>query len=249
MEITERAAAYRKKFFGAESFFSDADPEFEERFENFAFDEVVRHGKMDDGTRFMAILAALIGCQGLHAFGAIMPGALEAGLTPVQIKEIIYQSVDYCGMGRVYPFIESANRILAQRGIELPLPGQANTTAADRLSKGARAQADIFGEGMLEFYSSGPEESRHINRWLAENCFGDYYTRGGLDLRERELVTFCFLLAQGGCEAQLTAHAAGNMRLGNDRLFLIDVISQCLPYVGYPRSLNALRCVNDAAAK
>mgnify|MGYP000902114875 CR=1 FL=1 len=56
-----------------------------------------------------------------------------------------------------------------------------------------------------------------------------------------------FLAAQGGCEPQLTSHAGANMRIGNDKAFLIQIISQCLPYIGYPRSLNALRCVNDAA--
>ena len=87
----------------------------------------------------------------------------------------------------------------------------------------------------------------HINRWLAVNCFGDYYTRTGLDLKQREMITFCFLAAQGGCEPQLTAHAKGNMNLGNDKEFLIRVVSQCLPYIGYPRSLNAVTCVNNAA--
>ena len=57
------------------------------------------------------------------------------------------------------------------------------------------------------------------------------------------------LTAQGGCEPQLTSHAGANMRIGNDKAFLIQIISQCLPYIGYPRSLNALRCVNEAAAK
>ena len=108
---------------------------------------------------------------------------------------------------------------------------------------------DIFGEGMRGFAQSGPEESRHINRWLADNCFGDYYTRKGLDYRQREMITFCFLAAQGGCEPQLTSHAAANMRIGNDKAFLIQVVSQCLPFIGYPRSLNALRCVNDAAGQ
>ena len=89
--------------------------------------------------------------------------------------------------------------------------------------------------------------SRHINYWLADNCFGDYYTRTGLDYKQREMITFCFLAAQGGCEPQLTSHAAANMKIGNDKVFLIKIISQCLPYIGYPRSLNALRCVNDAA--
>ena len=53
---------------------------------------------------------------------------------------------------------------------------------------------------MRDFWKSGPEDSRHINKWLADNCFGDYYTRTGLDLKMRELITFCFLAAQGGCE-------------------------------------------------
>lgn len=64
------------------------------------------------------------------------------------------------------------------------------------------------------------------------------------EFAEREMITFCFLMAQGGCEPQLTAHAGGNMNLGNDRAFLIRVVSQCLPYIGYPRSLNAVTCIN-----
>ena len=112
---------------------------------------------------------------------------------------------------------------------------------------GEQAQVDIFGEHMKGFAESGPEESKHINRWLSGNCFGDYYTRGGLNYQDREMITFCFVAARGGCERQLISHAAGNMKVGNDKAFLIDVVSQCLPYIGYPRSLNALRCVNEAA--
>jgi 4-carboxymuconolactone decarboxylase len=147
----------------------------------------------------------------------------------------------------VLPFLGAVNKELVRRGVELPLPSQANTTMDTRLEAGVQAQVDIFGEGMREFYKSGPEETRHINRWLAENCFGDWYTRGGLDLKTREMITFCFIAAQGGCEMQLTAHAGANLRLGNDEKFLIAIVSQCLPYIGYPRSLNALRCVSDAA--
>lgn len=99
---------------------------------------------------------------------------------------------------------------------------------------------------MRGFAQSGPEETRHINKWLADNCFGDYYTRGGLDTREREMVTLCFLAAQGGCEPQLTAHAKANMVVGNEKAFLIAVVSQCMPYIGYPRTLNAIRCIDEA---
>lgn len=132
------------------------------------------------------------------------------------------------------------NEFLESKGIALPLEGQATTTAENRREAGTQVQVDIFGEGMKDFWKLGPEESRHINLWLAGNCFGDYYTRKGLDYAEREMITFCFLAAQGGCEPQLTSHAAANIKNGNDRLFLIKIISHCLPFIGYPRSLNAL---------
>lgn len=194
----------------------------------------------------MAILATLIGCEGIDEFKVMLPVALKLGVTPVEVKEIVYQSVAYLGIGRIRPFLKVTNDILEKQGVKLPLDNQSTTNKENRLEKGIQAQVDIFGEGMKEFYKSGPEESRHINYWLAENCFGDYYTRTGLNHKEREMITFCFLSAQGGCEIQLISHVLANIRLGNDKEFLIKIISQCLPFIGYPRSLNALRCVNNA---
>lgn len=222
----------------------NTDPEFMERLEHFAKEEVVKEPGMElpDETRYLAILATLLGCQGLDVYKVMLPVALDHGLTPVMVKETVYQAVDYLGIGRVMPFLSAANAILKARGVELPLPLQATTTMENRLEKGADVQAEIFGEHMKEAWKAG-----HINRFLAANCFGDYYTRGGLDLKQREMITFCFLLAQGGCEPQLIAHAKGNMNLGNDREFLIKVVTQCLPYIGYPRSLNAVNCINKAA--
>ncbi len=221
------------------------DPEFSERLTHFAFHEVVDEPglELDPATRHTAILAALLGCQGLEVFERLaLPQALDDGLSPVAVKEIVYQAVDYLGMGQVLPFLEAANRVLTARGVALPLPGQATTTLDNRLERGAQAQADIFGPQMLEAWKSSP-----VNRWLAANCFGDYYTRTGLSLPQREMITFCFLAAQGGCEPQLTAHAKGNLNLGNDQDFLMRVVCQCLPYIGYPRSLNAITCIQKAA--
>lgn len=248
MSISQFAKDYHEKMFpGYQSDFLRTDPEFIERFDNFAFDEVVNQDDLDEKSRFMAILATLIGCQGADEFRCMLPAALNFGVTPVEVKEIVYQAVAYLGIGRVFPFLKITNAVLEGKGVSLPLPGQATTTTENRREAGTQAQVDIFGEHMRDFWQSGPEESRHINRWLADNCFGDYYTRTGLDHKQREMITFCFLAAQGGCEPQLTSHAAANMRIGNDKTFLIKIISQCLPYIGYPRSLNALRCVNDAA--
>lgn len=222
----------------------NTDPEFMARLDHFMLEEVPQEPgqTLPEPTRHLAILATLLGCQGLEVFRDQLPQALAAGVTPVMVKELVYQAVDYLGWGRVKPFLTAANEILTAQGVTLPLPGQATTTLEDRLERGAETQAAIFGPQMREAWKQG-----HINRWLAANCFGDYYTRTGLDLGQREMITFCFLAAQGGCEPQLTGHAKGNMNLGQDRAFLLKVISQCLPYLGYPRSLNAVACVEKAA--
>ncbi len=219
------------------------DPEFAERFAHFAFDEVVNEEgqQIEASARYLAILAVLIGCGGVEAYKEMLPHALQSGVTPVMAKECVYQAIDYLGYGRMLPFLNALNAVLEQSGIALPLPGQATTTLNDRLEKGVAVQAAIFGEQMNEAW-----KKNHINRWLADNCFGDYYTRTGLDLKQREMITFCFLMAQGGCEPQLTAHAKGNLNLGNDQAFLTRVVSQCLPYIGYPRSLNAIACIQKA---
>ena len=248
MDISEFAKQYQAKMFGGENCpLAETDPEFVERFSNFAFDEVVNSGELDGKTRFLAILATLLGCQGIDGFRVMLPAALNFGVTPVEAKEVVYQAVAYLGIGRVLPFLNAANEIFRARGVQLPLEGQAHTTAENRLEAGEQAQIDIFGEGMRGFAETGRDTNGQVNKWLVDNCFGDYYTRGGLDYKQREMITFCFLAAQGGCEPQLTSHAAANMRVGNGREFLIQIVSQCLPYIGYPRSLNALRCVNDAA--
>lgn len=247
MAINENAKTYHERMFpGYISKLQETDPEFIELFDNFAFDEVVNHDDLDEHTRFIAILATLMGCQGIDEFKSMLIGAYHFGVTPIEMKEIVYQATAYLGIGRVFPFLHAVNDFCKANNISLPLVNQSTTNLNNRLEKGIQAQVDIFGENMQDFYKSGPKESQHINYWLTDNCFGDYYTRTGLDYGQREMITFCFLMAQGGCEPQLTSHAAANIRIGNDKSFLIKVISQCLPYIGYPRSLNALRCVNEA---
>ena len=218
-------------------------------FRNFACDEVVNQGDLDGRTRFLAILAALrSAAEGLERVPR--HGARGAALRrqPGGNPGNRLQATAYLGIGRVYPFLLAMNQAFEAEGIALPLPQPSLPPRGEtRLEAGNQTQVDIFGEGMRGFQDSGPEESRHINRWLADNCFGDYYTRTGLNLKQREMITFCFLAAQGGCEPQLTSHAKGNMNLGNDKDFLIRVVSQCLPYIGYPRSLNAVACINKAA--
>lgn len=245
--MTENAKNYHEKMFpGYKSDFLRTDPEFIEIFDNFAFDEVVNHDDLDGRIRFMSILAVLLGCQGIDEFKGMLMAAYNFGVTPVEMKEIVYQAVAYLGIGRVFPFLKAVNTFLEETlKMKLPLSKQVTTKYEERLEKGEQAQIDIFGSSMKGHAFRGPEETRHINYWLTDNCFGDYYTRNGLNKQEREMITFCFLFAQGGCEPQLKAHIQANIQIGNDQQFLIKIVSQSIPYIGYPRCLNALQCITN----
>lgn len=82
------------------------DPEFVERFRHFVFDEVVKeeNQQLDAATRYLAILSTLIGCGGVDAFREMLPTSLENGVTPVMVKETVYQATDYLGYGRASLF-------------------------------------------------------------------------------------------------------------------------------------------------
>jgi len=224
------------------------DPELIDVFDNFTFDEVLRDSKLDIRTRLMVQLAAMIACQAVREYRVMIGAALTVGVTPTEIKEIVYQAVPYVGMAKVFDFLSETNEALKEKGVSLPLPGQSTTTPETRAEKGYAVQQEIVGEeGLRKFLASSPEDQKHIHRFLAANCFGDHVSRSGIDLPTRELLTFSMLVALGGCESQVKGHIVANLHVGNSRARLIDVLTQLLPFIGYPRTLNGLRCVDEAA--
>ena len=246
--LTESAVRNHEELFpNQQSSLQRTDPEFIALFDNWAFDEVIRQTRLDTKTRVMMILASTIASQALGEYKVMVDAALNIGLTPVVIKEILYQSVAYVGVAKVFDFLHATNAILQQRGIELPLKSQSTTTPKTRFEQGVAVQRLIFGEAIDGMRQQSPTDQVHLHHFLAVNCFGDYYTRNGIDLKTRELLTFAMLISLGGCEPQLKGHVSGNLKMGNDRSRLIDVATQLLPYIGYPRTLNALRAIDEIA--
>ena len=221
-----------------------ADPEFVELFDYFSTQEVPNLGKLDNRTRYMSILSALLGCQGVDEFKSVLNVALDDGLSAIEAKEIVYQATAYLGIGRTKPFLTATNEVMKAKKIKLSLEGQSTTNKENRREMGTAKQVELFGEQMQDFWKQSD-----INYMLAANCFGDYYTRTGLSNKDRELITFCYIAAQGGCEPQLTAHTAANFAQGNDAELLKNVVTEIQPYIGYPRSLNALAIIKQVSDK
>jgi len=246
MSISDTAQKNHEQLFpNHPSTLKATDPELIEVFDNFAFDEVLGYGNLDVRTRLMVILGSMIASQALGEYRVMLGGALNVGVTPIEVKEIVYQAVPYIGIAKVFDFIHATNEILESRGIKLPMEGQSTTSPQTRYAKGLALQKSIFGEMIDKMYEESPADQIHIQKYLSANCFGDYLTRTGLDIKTRELLTFSMLLSLGGCEPQLKGHIQGNINVGNDKGVLLSTVTQLLPYIGYPRTLNAVWCINE----
>ena len=246
LRLSEAAIRNHDEWFpGYVSTAKQTDPELIEVFDNFAFDEVMQYGNLDRKTRIMVTMASSIAQHTVHEYKMMLRAALANGITPVEIKEILYHSVPYVGIAKVIDFIGVANDFLAANGISLPVEPQSTTSPETRYEKGLALQKEIFGERIDNMYAAAPDNQKHIQRYLSANCFGDYQTRTGLTVQQRELLTFSMLISLGGCESQVKGHISGNVAVGNDKNILLAVVTQLLPYNGYPRTLNAIACLNE----
>lgn len=244
-EYEEATREYRQSAGSLQGKYAENDPDLAEIVNRFMKTDVATYGQIDEKTCAMVTLASNIATQSQAMYQLSVGKALDAGVTPTEIKEVLYQAVAYVGLAKVFDFIPLTNHALAARGVKLPLESQATATADNRFEKGLALQKSIFGEQIEKMHETAPENQKHIQRYLSANCFGDYQTRTGLSAKMRELLTFSMLVSLGGCESQVKSHIQGNVNVGNDKATLLTVVTRLLPHIGYPRTLNAIACLNE----
>jgi 4-carboxymuconolactone decarboxylase len=226
---------------------AETDAELITFFDDFAFDEVLRESRLEARTRLMVQLAALIAAGAVAEYRAMLGAALTVGVTPVEVREIVYQAMPYVGMGRLFDVLHATNESSPTEASLSRCPAS-RRPPRDPCDKGRDVQSRIIGADRVEaLYANAPADEQHIQSLLSANCFGDHYTRTGLDIPTRELLTLSMLVALGGCDPQVRGHVAANLNVGNDRATLIDVVTQLVPFIGYPRTLNALAAIDAVA--
>ena len=172
--------------------------------------------------------------------------ALDKGLSPEEILEAIYQCAPYSGFPRAVDAVEIARGVFKAKNVKVD-ESRATVNAETRLQAGADAQGTLFTPAYAEAAKAGKQNMPTIQYFLSSNCFGDYYTRKGLDLNTRELLTMA-ILVNLGTEPQLKAHISANLKIRTAE-YVEQAIYNCLPYCGYPRTLNALRLLKEASAE
>ncbi len=110
----------------------------------------------------------------------------------------------------------------------------------ERYQRGWDKLMEVDGEGGERVIASLKDISPDLGKYIIEFGFGDIYSRDGLDVKQRELITIASLATQGGCEPQLNVHINAALNVGLTPLEIVESIIQCTPYTGFPRVLNAI---------
>lgn len=234
---------------GKEVPFLEHDPALREIMKNYIYGDVYQHGSLSIELRDLILVVVMTANHSLTSLKGHLEMALDRGLAPEKIKEAIYQCTPYVGLGKVEEALEVVHQVFSARQMTVDSESLGTVNEKTRYHDGLEVQVQTFGEGMREGYAKARDDLKHINRYLSEYCFGDFYTRRGLDGKTRELLTMVMILTLGGCENQLRSHIQGNLALGNDRAVLVETITQCQPYIGFPRTLNAMNLVDEATLK
>jgi 4-carboxymuconolactone decarboxylase len=249
-ERTQRALkTYRKIFGDLKLPINTTNPDYADIINNFIYGDVYHNSDLlTFKEREFITLVSLTTFQSYTLLKQHAIGAVNAGLTAEEVIEAVYHCTPYIGIATAYEAIIKVTEAFVENRIELPLPSRTKVKDGERYEEGVNAQAALFGEGMRrsgEGYSPGTL-AETINHYVSAWCFGDFYTRGALDIKTHEFLTMCVLANLG--LPQFGPHVRGTFNAGYSKEKIMAAIAQCMPYMGTPRTLNAIRIVDEILA-
>ena len=247
MTRAQKADEVYKELFGSERGQSLTDPEFMEILQRNIFGDVFYTGNLTEKDRELITIVALSTLQTLPQLKAHVNAALNVGNSPLEIREAIYQCAPYIGFPRTLNAIGVFNEVAKERGIKLPLDNASTTTDENRYEKGWEIQNQLYGDEVKKAMASLPDiYANVVPDTLTTFCFGDFYTRNGLSIKQRELLSLVILTALGA-EKQLSAHVVGALKAGNDKETLLAAMVQAIPYIGLANAMTTINLIKETS--
>lgn len=239
-----------RTLFGSEALTGQGtDPEMMDILQKFIFGEVFQTGKLTMKQREMITCITLATMQTLPQLKAHAGAALNVGVTPEELREVMYLTAPFIGFPKMLNAVAAVNEVLKERGIPLPLEKQGTVTEETRHVTGKAIQDKLYPGGITSVMEGLPDGmGKDVERFLTDYFFGEIYSRGAIDLQTRELLGYCVLTTLEA-ESQLQSHYHGNINVGNAPETLTAAVIQCLPYIGFPAAIKALRIIKQEYAR
>ncbi len=116
---------------------------------------------------------------------------------------------------------------------------------SERYQRGDNILSEIYGNEGARVMSDLEAVCPDLVRYIKEFPFGDIYSRSGLELKTRELITVAALTAMGNARPQLKSHIHGALNVGCSREEVMEVILQMAVYAGFPAALNGMTAAGE----
>lgn len=191
--------------------------------------------------RSIVTLAALIARNQTIEMPYYLNRALDHGVTPREISEIITHLAFYAGWANAMSAVAVANGVFAERKIgdeQLP-PASPQFLPLDEAAEAQRASR--VGE---QFGAVAPG----VVQYTTDVLFRDLWRRPDLAPRDRSLVSVSALIASGQV-AQIPFHLNRAMDHGLTQAQAAEVLAHLAFYAGWPRVFSALPVAKDVFEK
>lgn len=194
----------------------------------------------------------LITVAALAALGNARPqlkfhiaGALNVGCSATEIIELMMHLVVYAGFPAGLNGVFVAKEVFQERGLLFDPAPQTSPAQNARFDMGWNALSRIDGHAGEQVIAALADVAPDLGRFIIEFGFGDIYTRPGMNLLQRELVTVGALAALGTATPQLKVHVHGLLNVGGTREQLIEAVTHVAAYAGFPAAINAMLAAKE----
>jgi 4-carboxymuconolactone decarboxylase len=237
--------------------FANLAPDLSRLIVEFARGEIWNRRGLSLKSREFATLAMVtaLGNQP-NSIQSHVEGALRAGATETEIKEVLLQMTVYAGYPKTLTAVTAAQQVftdLKQRGMpaaspqpELESRQQAESNEA-RYGRGLAALNQISKSSGEAIVKSFEDIAPDLGRYILEFSYGDVFSRPNLDLKTRELATVGALtgLNTTASELPLKVHINGALNVGANRQEIVEAIMHMIPYVGFVKVQQAMALAEE----
>jgi 4-carboxymuconolactone decarboxylase len=115
----------------------------------------------------------------------------------------------------------------------------------DRFEKGMNVLKITNKENIEKIFENLEDIAPDLGRFIVEFPYSEIYSREGLDLKTRELITIGALTAIGTAENQLKSHINAALNVGNSTTEIVEAIMQMSAYAGFPAALNGIMVAKE----
>lgn len=84
-----------------------------------------------------------------------------------------------------------------------------------------------------------------LGQYVLEFIFGDLYSRPGLDLKIKQMLTVTILATLGNAKPQLSYHIGCALNIGITRQEIIDILVHVAGYAGFPAAINGVSTAKE----